>query len=255
MLPVVQDPAVDLVREDHEIPLTGDGRDPLQVVAREHAAGGVGRRVDDDQARARRDQRDQLVHVEPEVVRLADGDRYRGRAHEPGDRRIDRVARIGHDHLVAGVDQGHDRVVHDALAADGHEHPVVRDLETTSCAEVGGDRGAQLGDAGERRIVGGAGVEGALGRVADVVRSVEVGFADLEVDHLAPGRLHGPGPRGGLERRLGADVVHARREPHAVRSFRRAACRLSAGRPGSPGLKARWTSGSRRSSACVYRDC
>ena len=54
---VVQDPAVDLVGEDPQVVLDGERGDPLEVAAGQHAAGRVGRRVDDEDARPRRDER------------------------------------------------------------------------------------------------------------------------------------------------------------------------------------------------------
>ena len=135
-----------------------------------------------EELRSRRDQRGQLVDVEAEVVRLADRDRDRRAADEAGDRFVDRVARVRHDHLVAGVDQGHDRVDHHALAADGHEDVLGLRGEPAAGGRVVGDRRAQVGQARVRRVVRQALVEGLLGRLADVRRGVEVGLADLEVD-------------------------------------------------------------------------
>ena len=69
----------------------------------------------------RRDQRGELVDVEPEVVRHPDRDRDRRRADEPRQRLVDRVARVRDEDLVARVDQTEDRVEHHALAADRDE--------------------------------------------------------------------------------------------------------------------------------------
>ena len=52
-------------------------------------------------------------------------------------------------------------------------------------------------------------VERALGRVADVDRRVEVGLADLEVDHVVALRLPRAGAGRRLEGSLGADADHA----------------------------------------------
>ena len=138
----------------------------------------------------------------------ADRDRDRRAADEPGERLVDRVARVGDDDLVAGVDQGQDRVEHHALAANGDEDAVRRRPRTPAGGGVLGDRLAQRGEAGERRVVGLARVEGALGRLADVRGGVEVGLADLEVDDRSAGRLEGPGPGGDLEGGLRPDRIH-----------------------------------------------
>ena len=130
--------------------------------------------------------------------RIGIGDRRA--ADEARHRLVDRVAGVRDDDLVAGVDQGQDRVVHDALAADRHEHALGATSKPRRADRVGGDGGAQLGDAGERRVVRRAGVEGALGGLADVGRRVEVRLADLEVDH-ARGRSPRARGRGRRPRR------------------------------------------------------
>ena len=160
--------------------------DPLEVVPGQHAAGRVGRRVDDDAARPRRDQRGQLVDVEPEVVGHPDRDRHRRGADEAGQRLVDGVARVRDQHLVTRVDQTQDGVQHHALATDRDEDLERFDRESLARRGVGGDRLAQRRDAGERRVVRRAGIERCLGRSADVGRGVEVGLADLEMDDRAP---------------------------------------------------------------------
>ena len=69
-------------------------------------------------------------------------------------------------------------------------------------------------------------VEGALGRVADVDRGVEVGLADLEVDDVPALRLERAGPGGGLEGRLGADADHALCKLHARHRTSVCTCRI-----------------------------
>ena len=126
MLALVEDPAVDLVGQDHEVVLAGDVGDLLEVLARRDAAGRVGRRVDDDELGPRRDQRRQLVRVEAEVVLLADRAGDGLAADEAGHRLVDREARVRVDDLVALVDEGQDREEHDRLAAGDHDHAVRR---------------------------------------------------------------------------------------------------------------------------------
>ena len=80
-------------------------------------------------------------------------------ADEAGHRLVDRVARVRDDDLVARVDEAEDRVQHHALAADRHEDLERLDREALARRGVGGDRLAQRGMPGERRVVGRAGVE------------------------------------------------------------------------------------------------
>ena len=74
---------------------------------------------------------------------------------------------------------------------------------------------AEFGQAGRRAVVGPAFVDRALRRLADVLRRVEVGLADFEVDyvHLA---LEGLGAAQAVERGLGAEPVHPAGESHLL---------------------------------------
>ena len=189
----------------------------FEVAPGEHAAGRVGRRVDDEEPRPGRDQRGQLVDVEPEVVGHPDRDRDRRRADEAGQRLVDRVAGIRDEDLVAGVDQAEDRVQHHALATDRDEDLERLDREALARGGIGGDRLAQGRDPGERRVVRRAGVERRLRGLPDVGRRVEVGLAELEVDDRAALRLERAGAGGHLEGALGADGVHPGRDPHGLR--------------------------------------
>ena len=122
VLALVDDPAVDLVGQDRDVAVAGDIGDADEVLAREHAARRVCRRVEDDQLRPRRHQADELVRVETEVVLLADRDRYRRSANEARHRLVDRKARVRVDDLVALLRQGEDREEHDRLRPGRHDH-------------------------------------------------------------------------------------------------------------------------------------
>ena len=116
MLALVDDPPVDLVRQhDHVVP-QHQLLDPLDVGAREDAAG-RGRGVEDEQPRPRRDQPLELVEVDPEVELLADREADRRAAAEARHRLVDREARVGEDDLDTRLDQRFDRVEHDRLGA------------------------------------------------------------------------------------------------------------------------------------------
>ena len=140
LLAVVQDPAVDLVGHDPQVVLLGELGDPLEVGAGQDTARRVCRRVDDQQLRPRRYERGELLDVQPELVLHTDRDGHRRRADEAGQRFVDRVARIGDDHLVARIDQSEDRVQHHALAADRDEHLRRVGWETLARGHVVRDR-------------------------------------------------------------------------------------------------------------------
>ena len=179
---VVQDPAVDLVGQDPQVVADGELGDPLDIGPGQDAASRVGRRVDDQDPRPRRDQRRKLVHVEAEVIGHPDRDRHRRRADESRQGLIDGIARIRDQDLVARVHEPKDRVHHDALAAGGHEDLRGIDVEPLPGRGIGRDRRAQGGDTGERRVVRLALVECPLCGLPDVGRGIEVRLADLKVD-------------------------------------------------------------------------
>jgi hypothetical protein len=164
--------------------------------------------------RAGRDEGGKLVGVQAEPVRLANRDRDRRAADPVHQRFVDGVARIRNDDLVAVVDERLDRVEHDALAAHRDEDGFGSDREALASGGVVGDRGPQLGNAGVRRVVGLALVERPLGRRPDVGRGVEVGLADLEMDHVDAGCLERAGTCGRLERGLRPDALHSTCESH-----------------------------------------
>jgi len=107
---VVQDSGIDLVGQHEEVMTDGELGDPLDVRGGQDAARRVGRRVDDEELRLRCDERGELADVEPELVLHPDRDRYGCAADEARERFVDRIARIRHDDLVAGIDEGEDRV-------------------------------------------------------------------------------------------------------------------------------------------------
>ena len=181
--------------------------------SRQHGPGRVVRRVEDEQPRARRDQRGDLLDVHPEVVRLAQRRGDRRASDVARHRLVDREARVRVDDLVAIVDQREHGVEHDRLRAGRDDHLLGRGLDPLPALHVGHDRLAQRRDAGGGRVVRRALVQQRPGRgLGDVARRVEVGLADLQVDHVAAGRLERTGARGGLEGGLRPDPLHAARK-------------------------------------------
>ena len=125
VLAVVDDPAVDLVGEDGDLGVAQhELRDPLDVAAREDAAGGVRGRVDDQQPRP-------VGHERPRARRGPPGSRAPGvirygtgvAADVAGHRLVDREARVRVDDLVALLRQGEHREEHDRLARRARPRP------------------------------------------------------------------------------------------------------------------------------------
>ena len=99
---VVDQLAVDLVREDDEVVLEDDGRELFEVALLHDGAGGVVGEGDEDRFGAGGDRLRDLIDVELELVLdealHADG----GGAGEGDEGRIAHEARLGDEHLVAG---------------------------------------------------------------------------------------------------------------------------------------------------------
>ena len=163
---VVQDPPVDLVGEDPQVLPDRDIGDSFDVRSRQDATGRVRRRVDDQQPGPRGDEAGEFVHVETKVIRHPDRHGDRSRAHEARQRLVDRVPGVRDEHLVAGIDETEDAVQHHSLATDRHEHLRRVGGDALPRGDIDGDRFAQGRDAWERRVVGLALVERALGRFA-----------------------------------------------------------------------------------------
>src|SRR5438876_1936556 len=215
-LALVEELAVDLVGEHRDPERARDLRHPLDLRPREDAAGRVLRRVDDDQLRLPADPLLEEPEVEAEPRLLQERNRHRHPAHEVDDRFVDGKAGVRVDHLVAAVDERHDREEHDRLRA-GRDHDLLRsDGRAAGGRDVPGDRRAQLGESGRRPVVGRPRVEGALGGVADVLGRVEVGLADLEVNDLLALSFERLGPRQDLEGRLRSEPRHPVRDDHAA---------------------------------------
>ena len=122
--------------------------------------------------------------------------------------RVDGIAGVRHQHLVARLDHGEEQEVKDVLAA-GDEHHLFRSgLHTGVPGHVAGGRLAHLPDAAGRGVVGGTFADGADGGLGDVVGGREVGLADLQMDDVPTLGLEPPGAGQHLEGGLGAEAGH-----------------------------------------------
>src|SRR5581483_3395787 len=110
------------------------------------------------------------------------------------------------DHLVAGVQRRHERVVEHLLAAGADGDLVDTVVEVVLALELADDRRLQFRNAVDGGVLGLAVADRLDRGFLDVVRGVEIGLAGAEADHVAAGRfqlarLVGDGDRG---RRLDA---------------------------------------------------
>ncbi len=119
---VVQGFGVDLVGENPDVVLERGLGDEAQVFPRQHSAGRVLRRIDDDKLRACVHQRGQFFGIETEVALLTQTSRHGGPAHVFYHRLVYGEPGIGIDDLVSLFHQGHDGEGHDRLAARSYHH-------------------------------------------------------------------------------------------------------------------------------------
>ena len=68
MLTVENQPAVNFVREHHDVAIANGRGDVVDVLFAEHASGRILRRIQNDEPGAIGDQRRQFVHIETEIL-------------------------------------------------------------------------------------------------------------------------------------------------------------------------------------------
>jgi len=96
--------ALDTLDEEFDhVAILQHGGDLFEIFGRNHAAGGILRRIEDQQPRTRRDLIGELLWIEAEVARLAQINRHPHRTVGFDLRFVDRKPGIGEDHFVAGT--------------------------------------------------------------------------------------------------------------------------------------------------------
>src|SRR5439155_16382346 len=100
MFPLEGKAAVDLVAQYHDVAVADRARDAVDVVFRQHAAGGILRRMQNDQLCPVVDQPRELIDVEPEIQLFAQSDRHSIRADVIDHRLVDWESGIWVDDLI-----------------------------------------------------------------------------------------------------------------------------------------------------------
>ncbi|CCD01761.1 protein of unknown function (plasmid) [Azospirillum baldaniorum] len=209
---------VDLVGDDPQIVAAGEVGDGLQFLCRHDDAGGVGGGRQEYGAGARGHRGGQRRRVQPERGGV------RGHRDQRGARRADtglvgQVHRLRHQHLVPRFDEA-EGGVEQAVLRPGADDDVLRlHRQAGAAGHVAGQRGAQLRTAGNRGVVGVAGVKGGDGGVAHRGGRVEIRVADAQHDHVLAAPLGGPGGEMDVPGRdaVAADAVGEGRETHRRR--------------------------------------
>ena len=187
---VPQQLTVDLIGEDVQVVCLGKVCDLAQVVGAGHAAGGVGRGVQQDHLGLGRKGRLQVSHIVHEAVFLLQADRHRHRAHLHHQAHIVGPARIRHQNLVADIQHGGAGQVQHADGAGADEDLAGLIVQATSLVKIR-HRLPQSRDARVGGIVRLAPLQGSHRRVDDVLRGGEIRLAQGEADDIIQPRLQG----------------------------------------------------------------
>jgi hypothetical protein len=192
---VVEHAAVDLVGEDRDLREIGQhGGDPLDLLGRDDAAGGIGRAVEDEQPGPGAQAGPQRLGRHGEAGRLVERQRHRIGARVADHGLVDWETRIRIGDLDPGLAEQQNGEVHGDLAAGHHDDMGRVQLDAQAPMQLRRHGLAQRQDAARVRIAVVAVTQRLDRGFDDVGRRLEVGLADAEVDDGAPlaGQLAGP---------------------------------------------------------------
>ena len=190
---VVGQVLVDLIRHHIAVVPERDGGDGLQLGARIDRAGGVGGRIDDNQAGARGDGGLQHRGREAETGSVIGKDDLRRRAGKLHHFGVADPERRGNDDLIAGRAHGEDGEVAGELAAGRDDDLRRRDLQSVVSSVFVGYGLAERLDAGRGGVFGLAGLERSDAGLLNVLGRVEIGLAGGEAAHVLAGGEEGFG--------------------------------------------------------------
>ena len=148
----VDDAVVDAIGDEEEVVLKRRLLERRQGVFPQHRARRIVGRGEENRARARRDVRGKVLSRDREAVRR----RLHRDIHAAAKldlRLVEPEGRHGHDHLVPGVENRHQRAGERLRRADGHKRLLRRVTGVKAAVEVRGGLRKQLRIAGVRRIM------------------------------------------------------------------------------------------------------
>src|SRR5205823_9486555 len=150
-----------------------------------YAAGGILRRIQNDQLRAVIDQPTQFVDIESEIQLLAQTDRDSFRANVIDHRLVDGKSRIRVDDFISFFCQREDAEEYDWLAAGNYNDFFGCYTHAARLAHVAGDRLAQFRQTGRRSVVSETLVQRVGRRFDDVARGIEIRLTNFEMNNVA----------------------------------------------------------------------
>ncbi len=187
---VVDQEFVNLVRDDGKILFDRQIANRLQLLAGEHESVGVVGGIDDDGAGLVRHRRAEIVDGGLEVVFLPALHDHRHAARHPHDFGIADPVGAGDDDLVALLQQRLEGVEQRMLRAVGYHDLLGHVIQSVVPLELIADGLPKLRHTGRGGIAGLSQIQRILGRLADVLRGVEIRFARAEADHVDALLLH-----------------------------------------------------------------
>ncbi|CAD0217346.1 hypothetical protein AGRHK599_LOCUS4985 [Rhizobium rhizogenes] len=144
----------------------------------------VGRRVEDEPLGLRRDRLFEIRRLKLEVMLLGGRNENRRAAAKRHHLGIRHPVRRRDDDFIARVQRRHEGVEQDLLAAGANDRLLPGIFQTVFALELGGDRLAQLGDTGHRRVLRFAAVDRVDGGRLDIVGRIEIRLSYIEADHV-----------------------------------------------------------------------
>jgi hypothetical protein len=199
---IEHDVLVDLVAEQDDVGTAQEVDERLHVVGAEHRAGRVVRTVDHQHPRARGDRGTYRVPVRREAERIQ-RDMHRLRAGQVDRRFVAVVAGVEDDHLVAGPNDGMDRI-EDRLGGAAGDRDLAVGIGSPAIAAFGlaGDRLAQRGHAAHHRVLVVAGLHRPGQCIDQAPGHREIRKALAQVDRaVLGGQLRHHGEDGGADLR------------------------------------------------------
>ena len=195
LLAIVEQLLVDFIGEHRHLALHQHFGQRRQLRPRVHRARGVRRRVEDQHLRLRRDRCIKLLWRDLEAGGLGRRHQHRLRPRQFDDFGIAHPIRRRNQRLIITA-QHRQQHIEDRLFAAGTYDGFIGGIgQPILRAQFRGDELLQLGQAARRGVLRLALIQGALGRLADVNRRVEIRLADREVAHIHPGCAQRLGPR------------------------------------------------------------
>ena len=184
---------VNFVHQRHTAALAHQAGNALQLFAGNGCAGGVGRRGQQHTARGWAPGRLHLRCAELKALGRARRQQHRRALSGLHKLAVAGVARVGHQHLVAGLDEREASQLQGRRSTRRDDDAGRVDVQPKAGGVPAADGFAQSGQARGRGVLAAAVANGAFGSLLHLGRGREVRLADVEVQHGPVARLCGCG--------------------------------------------------------------